>query len=215
MAPMTTLLSQYQLLLMLCDTLSTADILSLGATSNENHVYIHGSKVTFDRLISTTHCSGRGIVAQARVFGEWRGDAANATNCRFHFRFDIPDEEERREEEEAISYLDSNHPDEALPFRDHSVNQQRARELFWAVGDGHVCQNCAPLINSNYDGADLCTCDFYEHFIGSRWLCISCFQREEAKAFSSLSVTSEHRPEEPAGRYITVCLSRAMPAHRG
>ena len=78
MAPITTLLSQYQLLLMLCDTLSTADILSLGATSRENHAYIYGSNTTFDKLLSTTHCSGKGIVDQARVFGEWRGDPSTA-----------------------------------------------------------------------------------------------------------------------------------------
>lgn len=78
MTAITLLLSQYELLLLLCDTLSTADIISLGSTCKEHHDYIHGSEITFDNLLSAAHCSGKGSIDHARVFGAWRGDELEA-----------------------------------------------------------------------------------------------------------------------------------------
>lgn len=79
----TTLLSQYELLSLLCEHLSIADIVHLGATSKEHWQYIASSPVILKALLSGSACDGRGIVAQARIFGRWDANPANATRkCR-------------------------------------------------------------------------------------------------------------------------------------
>ncbi|GAB7325327.1 hypothetical protein MBLNU13_g09374t1 [Cladosporium sp. NU13] len=79
-SPLTTLLSQYELLTMLCENLSSADIVHLGATSKEHRQYVgHNLK----GLIADSTCDGKGIIAQARVFGHWQANPDNATRkCR-------------------------------------------------------------------------------------------------------------------------------------
>jgi len=79
-SPVTTLLSQYELLTMLCENLSSADIVHLGATSKEHWQYVgHNIK----GLIASSTCDGKGIIAQARVFGHWQANPDNATReCR-------------------------------------------------------------------------------------------------------------------------------------
>lgn len=79
----TTLLSQWQLLRSLCEHLSSADIIHLGETSKEHWQYIGSSLKLLKQLIRSSSCDGRGIVAQARVFGHWKGKLENATRkCR-------------------------------------------------------------------------------------------------------------------------------------
>lgn len=76
----TQLLSQYELLQSLCQNLSSADIIHLAATCKTHWVYMASSKPTLGALMSTAQCDGSGIVAQARIFGYWKGDPSNATN---------------------------------------------------------------------------------------------------------------------------------------
>ena len=82
-SPLTSLLSQYELLTILCENLSSADIVHLGATSREHWQYIGHNPVIFKGLIAESTCDGKGIVAQARVFGYWQADPEQATRkCR-------------------------------------------------------------------------------------------------------------------------------------
>jgi hypothetical protein len=69
--PITTLISQYELLTSLCQHLSSADIIHLGATSKEHWQYLTGSPKLLRALIRNSSCDGRGIAAQARIFGYW------------------------------------------------------------------------------------------------------------------------------------------------
>lgn len=69
MPHLNTLISQYETLLSLCKNLSSADIAYLAATCKENRVAITGSDPTHQRLHRHTICSGKGIAAQARLFG--------------------------------------------------------------------------------------------------------------------------------------------------
>lgn len=95
-APITKVLSQYELLQAVCSTLSSADIVHLAATctfptskrvnwsmlifasGKEHRTHITSSKEILALLQSNAHCDGRGIVAQARVFGYWKGDPTQA-----------------------------------------------------------------------------------------------------------------------------------------
>ncbi|KAM0723030.1 hypothetical protein Q7P37_001228 [Cladosporium fusiforme] len=106
-SPITLLLSQYELLRLLCEHLSSADIIHLGATCKKHWRYIASSKKVQKELIGKSSCDGRGIIAQARVFGYWKGNPDNATRkckgkdaepcedcgamvcniCRFHIRY--------------------------------------------------------------------------------------------------------------------------------
>jgi hypothetical protein len=82
-SPLTSLPSQYELLAMLCENLSSADIVRLGATSREHWQYVGHSPVIFKGLIAESTCDGKGIIAQARVFGHWQAKPEKATrNCR-------------------------------------------------------------------------------------------------------------------------------------
>jgi hypothetical protein len=81
--PITTLLSQYELLTSLCQHLSSADIIHLGATSKEHWHYVTASPKLLKALIGNSSCDGRGIVAQARIFGYWDYKPERATRkCR-------------------------------------------------------------------------------------------------------------------------------------
>jgi hypothetical protein len=76
--PITKVLSQYELLQSVCSSLSSADIIHLAATCKEHWTYIASSKTSLTNLLSTSRCDGRGVVAQARVFGYWQGDPSSA-----------------------------------------------------------------------------------------------------------------------------------------
>lgn len=81
--PISTLLSQYELLASLCKHLSSADIIHLGATNREHWLYVASSPLILKGLIAESVCDGRGIAAQARVFGHWKNDPTQATRtCR-------------------------------------------------------------------------------------------------------------------------------------
>lgn len=81
--PITTLLSQYELLTSLCQHLSSADIIHLGATSTGHWYYIAASPKLLKALIGNSSCDGTGIIAQARVFGYWDAKPEQATRkCR-------------------------------------------------------------------------------------------------------------------------------------
>jgi len=68
---------------MLCGNLSSADIVHLGATSKEHWQYIGHNPAIFKGLISESTCDGKGIIAQARVFGHWQAKPEKATReCR-------------------------------------------------------------------------------------------------------------------------------------
>lgn len=78
-SPITDLLSQYGLLRLVCQHLSSADFIHLGATSREHWQYIGSSPKVLKELIRGSRCDGSGIIAQARVFGHWKGNLDNAT----------------------------------------------------------------------------------------------------------------------------------------
>lgn len=78
-SPITTLLSQYGLLRLVCQHLSSADVVHLGATSREHWQYIGSSPKVLKELIRGSRCDGSGIIAQARVFGHWKGNLDNPT----------------------------------------------------------------------------------------------------------------------------------------
>jgi hypothetical protein len=81
--PITTLLSQYELLISLCKNLSSADIIHVAATSTEHWQYVASSPRLLKALIQDSSCDGTGIVAQARVFGYWNASPERATGkCR-------------------------------------------------------------------------------------------------------------------------------------
>ena len=81
--PISTVLSQYELLASLCKHLSSGDIIQLGATNREHWLYVASSPVIQKGLIAESARDGRGIAAQARVFGYWNGDVTKATRkCR-------------------------------------------------------------------------------------------------------------------------------------
>jgi hypothetical protein len=77
-APITKVLSQYELLKSVCKDLSSADIIHLAATCKEHRTYISSNAEILAILQSTAHCDGRGIVTQARMFGYWSGDPSKA-----------------------------------------------------------------------------------------------------------------------------------------
>jgi hypothetical protein len=64
---------------MLCENLSSEDIVHLGATSREHWQYIGHNPVILKGLISNSTCDGKGIIAQAHVFGHWKADPEKAT----------------------------------------------------------------------------------------------------------------------------------------
>ena len=79
------MLSQYELLTLLCENLSSADIIHLGWTLKEHWLYIGHSPVICKGLLAESTCDGKGIVAQARVFGHYQADPAQAlmhVKCR-------------------------------------------------------------------------------------------------------------------------------------
>ena len=71
-------LSQYELLQLVCSYISSADIIHLAATCKEHQSYIASSKRTLANLLASACCDGSGIVSQAKVFGHWKGDPSAA-----------------------------------------------------------------------------------------------------------------------------------------
>lgn len=67
------LLSQYECLLIICSNLTTADLVHLSNTCKDNRMHITASDPIRARLHMSTRCSGKGIIAQARLFGHHGG----------------------------------------------------------------------------------------------------------------------------------------------
>lgn len=67
------LLSQYECLLAICNHLSSAVIVHVATTCKENQASITASEKTHKRLKKNACCDGKGIVAQARIFGHHGG----------------------------------------------------------------------------------------------------------------------------------------------
>jgi hypothetical protein len=83
LSPITALLSQYEILALVCESLSSADIIHLGATSREHWQYVASSPTILSGLIAKSSCDRKGITAQAKAFGHWEADPTQATvKCR-------------------------------------------------------------------------------------------------------------------------------------
>lgn len=80
---MSTMLSQYEVLAMLCGYLSSADVIHLAATSREHWQYIASSKTLLKSYLSNARCDGKGVLARAKLFGHWSGNLNTAQEkCR-------------------------------------------------------------------------------------------------------------------------------------
>jgi len=70
MSPLTTLLSQHELMCLLCRYISSADIVHLSATSRIHRLYMTSSQPIYKQIMSEAICDGTGIIAQERVFAK-------------------------------------------------------------------------------------------------------------------------------------------------
>lgn len=82
-SPLVQVLSQYELMLMVTNHLSSADIIHLTATCHEIKTYLTDDKTIYSNIRSNALCDGKGIEARAKCFGHWKGDATKAQGrCR-------------------------------------------------------------------------------------------------------------------------------------
>ncbi|KAI5275733.1 hypothetical protein E4T47_01266 [Aureobasidium subglaciale] len=77
-SPLVQILSQYQLMIMVTDQLSSADIIHLTSTCKEINAYLTDDENIFARIKEGAHCDGKGIEARAKCFGHWQGDVTKA-----------------------------------------------------------------------------------------------------------------------------------------
>jgi hypothetical protein len=78
-SPLVQILSQYQLMIMVTDQLSSADIIHLIATCKEIKMYLTDDKTIYANIQENANCDGKGIEARAKCFGHWKGDVTKAT----------------------------------------------------------------------------------------------------------------------------------------
>ncbi|KAH0293224.1 hypothetical protein M436DRAFT_81192 [Aureobasidium namibiae CBS 147.97] len=78
-SPLVQILSQYELMLMVTDQLSSADIIHLTATCKEIKMYLTDDKTIYNSIVENANCDGKGIEARAKCFGHWKGDVTKAT----------------------------------------------------------------------------------------------------------------------------------------
>ncbi|CAD0096979.1 unnamed protein product, partial [Aureobasidium vineae] len=102
-SPLVQILSQYELMIMVTDQLSSADIIHLTATCKEIKMYLTDDKTIYSSITQRANCDGKGIEARAKCFGHWNGNVTEANaqcggsdcqpcdgcsamvcNCRFH-----------------------------------------------------------------------------------------------------------------------------------
>jgi hypothetical protein len=87
-SPLVQILSQYQLMIMVTDQLSSADIIYLIATCKEIKMYLTDDETIYASIKEKANCDGKGIEARAKCFGHWKGDITKATaqcegsNCK-------------------------------------------------------------------------------------------------------------------------------------
>ena len=70
-----------------------------------------------------------------------------------------------------------------------SIEGRKAFDMFWNYRRRTFCDAHEPLIIGLDNKFQTCRCEFYNHFVGSRWLCLPCFFVEEAKTYG----IKEHR----------------------
>jgi hypothetical protein len=78
-SPLVQILSQYQLMIMVTDQLSSADIIHLITTRKEIKMYLTDDENIFASIQENANCDGKGIEARAKCFGHWKGDVTKAT----------------------------------------------------------------------------------------------------------------------------------------
>lgn len=78
-SPLIQVLSQYELMIMVTDQLSSADIIHLIASCKEIKMYLTDDKTIYNSIVENANCDGKGIEARAKCFGHWKGDATKAT----------------------------------------------------------------------------------------------------------------------------------------
>ncbi|KAI5209810.1 hypothetical protein E4T42_03802 [Aureobasidium subglaciale] len=233
-SPLVQILSQYQLMIMVTDQLSSADIVHLTSTCKEINAYLTDDENIFARIKESAHCDGKGIEARARCFGHWQGDVTKAivqceatepmpcedckamvcNSCRYHIAYlddlpcckDDPDHWESHEADltttlEAMRHCHADHCDECPNFHSGNfpIEAIRAVLLAGASRERRYCSVCKP--GFCYDGepdfrilcdkvldrdlhGDWCCCTLIDQFIEDSWLCIPCFIRKEAQAYS-------------------------------
>lgn len=77
-SPLVQILSQYELMIMVTDQLSSADIIHLTATCKEIKTYLTDDKTIYAGITERANCDGKGIEARAKCFGHWKGDVTQA-----------------------------------------------------------------------------------------------------------------------------------------
>jgi hypothetical protein len=78
-SPLVQILSQYQLMIMVTDQLSSADIIHLVTTCKEIKTYLTDDRKIYTNIVGNANCDGKGIEARAKCFGHWKGDVTKAT----------------------------------------------------------------------------------------------------------------------------------------
>lgn len=78
-SPLVQILSQYELMIMVTDQLSSADIIHLTATCKEIKTYLTDGETIYASITERANCDGKGIEARAKCFGHWKGDLTKAT----------------------------------------------------------------------------------------------------------------------------------------
>ncbi|KAI4728617.1 hypothetical protein E4T49_03585 [Aureobasidium sp. EXF-10728] len=77
-SPLVQVLSQYELMIMVTDQLSSADIIHLTATCKEIKMYLTDDETIYSSITYRANCDGKGIEARAKCFGHWNGDVTKA-----------------------------------------------------------------------------------------------------------------------------------------
>ncbi|KAI4754697.1 hypothetical protein E4T52_13139 [Aureobasidium sp. EXF-3400] len=232
-SPLVQILSQYQLMIMVTDQLSSADIIHLITTCKEIKMYLTDDQTIYANIQENARCDGKGIEARAKCFGHWKGDVTKATakcgdldcmpyddcsamvcnECRYHITYlsnmaccrDDPEHWESHEVDfaediDAVRQV-HHHCDECPQFHSGNfpIESIRAAHLAGEPREQRFCSDCKPhlcdeegpvtesildIIYANSDYMSWCLCSLADKFIDDRWLCIPCFIKQEAKAYS-------------------------------
>ncbi|KAG9630960.1 hypothetical protein KCU95_g13851, partial [Aureobasidium melanogenum] len=233
-SPLVQILSQYELMIMVTDQLSSADIIHLTATCKEIKTYLTDDKVIYASIAERANCDGKGIEARAKCFGHWKGDVTDANvrcggsdcqpcedchamvcnECRYHVNYmskspccrDDPSHWESHEADfaEALEDMSDCHGHCSNCPEFHSGNfpieSIRAALLAGKPRERRYCSDCKPhlcdeagvpildaifdIISEHDDNSEWCFCSAADKFIGDHWLCIRCFIKQEAEAYS-------------------------------